>query len=106
MQVPHKSLLRFFIMAAVSGIVAGLLTVNDRTVSDKPIVLKGLRSPRSLAAISDGSVLVSEVLGGRLLRLIANSGVEVTQEGLPSPLGRPRRKLPPAASAAVLVEDT
>ena len=66
-------------MAAVSGIVAGLLTVfvNDRTVSDKPIVMKGLRSPRCLAAISDGSVRVSEVLGGRLLRLTASGGVEV-----------------------------
>ncbi len=95
-------------MGAVSGIVAGLLTVsvNDRTVSDKPIVMEGLGSPSGLAAISDGSVLVSEVLGGRLLRPIANSDVEVTQEGLPSPLGRPGGSYPTGALAAILVEGT
>jgi hypothetical protein len=86
MHIPRKSLLWSFIVAAVSGTVAGLPTVfvNDRTVSDKPTVLEGLRSPRSLAAISDGSVRVSEVLGGRLLRLTASGGVEVLQEGPPA----------------------
>jgi hypothetical protein len=108
MHLLRKSLLWSFIIVAVSGIVAGLLTVFvlDRTLGDRPILVEGLRSPRSLAALSDGSVLVSEVLGGRLLRLTANGDVEVIQEGLPATLGGPGGNYPTGASAAVLIDGT
>jgi glucose/arabinose dehydrogenase len=95
-------------VAAVLGVVVGLLTVFtiDQTVNGRPTLLDGLRSPRGLAALSDGNVLISEVLGGRLLRMTANGDLEVIQEGLPATLGGPGGNYPTGASAAVLFEGT
>ena len=67
-------------------------------------MLEDLKSPRGLTPLGNGSVLVSEVLGGRLLELALNGDMNVVQEGLPATLGGPGGNYPTGVSAAIFVE--
>lgn len=104
----RKSLLWSLCIAVISGIMAALFTtfIIGRTDNAKPLVLEGLQSPRGLTSLANGSVLVSEVMGGRLLSVGPSGKVEVIQQGLPATLGGPGGNYPTGVSAAVLVKDT
>ena len=64
-------------------------------------VLTGLKSPRGLAALDGGQLLVSEVLGGRLLQTDLNGEVKEVAVGLPATFGGPSGDYPIGVSSAV-----
>lgn len=67
----------------------------------RPVVVAGLQAPRGLSPLPDGSLLIAEVLGGRLLRLHPGGQVTVVAAGLPATLGGPTGRYPTGASAAI-----
>ena len=51
-------------------ILAIVISVDRKKVSViNPVVVTGLNTPRGLTQMDDGSLLIAEVRGGRLLRL-------------------------------------
>lgn len=65
-----------------------------------------LQAPRGITPLEDGSMLVAEVLGGRLLRMQPNGETTVIADGLPATLGGPTSTYPTGISAAVQIGDT
>ena len=97
---------RHLIIAITAGVVVGLLvaTLFGQTAVDRKPVLTGLQAPRGLAILGDGSLLIAEVLGGRLLRFDPNGNLSVVTSGLPATYGGPAERYPIGVSAAVYMD--
>lgn len=65
-----------------------------------------LQAPRGITPLDDGSILVTEVLGGRILHIQPNGETAVVADGLPATLGGPTSTYPTGISAAVRIDDT
>lgn len=90
---------------ALIGILLAGLGVRRATNPTAPL-LTDLQAPRGLIPLDDGSLLVAEVLGGRLLRLAPDGSIIVIANDLPATLSGPTSTYPTGISAAVLVDDT
>ena len=64
------------------------------------VVVTGLSSPRGLAPLDDGSLLIAEVGGGRLLRLSLDGAMDVVYDRIPHTLDGPEGA-PAGVSAAL-----
>ncbi len=69
-------------------------------------ILTGLKSPRGLTALDDGQLLVSEVLGGRLLKTDLKGAMTEVAVGLPATFGGPSGDYPIGVSVAILHDHT
>ena len=65
-------------------------------------LLTGLKSPRGLTALDGEQLLISEVLGGRLLRSDLKGKVTEVATGLPATFGGPSGDYPIGVSSAIL----
>jgi hypothetical protein len=106
--LPWKSMLWVVAVVLVTGLTAGLLTllILRQSPGVKDEVLTGLKAPRGLTLLDNGELLVSEVLGGRLLRISPEGEATVVQEGLPATLGGPGGGYPTGVSSAIKIEQT
>src|SRR5918996_4549240 len=106
--LPWKSMLWVVAVVLVTGLTAGLLTllILRQSPGVKDEVLTGLKAPRGLTLLDNGELLVSEVLGGRLLRINPEGEATVVQEGLPATLGGPGGGYPTGGSSAIKIEQT
>ena len=89
--------------AGVAGLLALFLIYLWLTTIEAPSapILTGLKSPRGLTALEGKQLLVSEVLGGRLLRTDLNGEVKEVAVGLPATFGGPSGDYPIGVSSAV-----
>lgn len=93
-------------LAGAVGIIAALfLGVALAGAAATRIPLRdGMRAPRGITPLDDGSMLVAEVLGGRLLRMQPDGATQVIADDLPATLGGPTSTYPTGISAAVEVD--
>lgn len=103
-----KSMLWTVAAALAAGLTAVLLTLLflRQAPTVKTEVLTGLKAPRGLTPLDNGDLLVSEVLGGRLLRVSPEGEATVVQEGLPATFGGPGGDYPIGVSSAIKIEQT
>ena len=94
---------RTFSAAGVIGLLALFLIYLWLSAINMPSapILTGLKSPRGLAVFDRGQLLVSEVLGGRLLQTDLNGEVKEVAAGLPATFGGPSGDYPIGVSSAV-----
>ena len=89
--------------AGVAGLLALFLIYLWLTAIEMPAtsILTGLKSPRGLTTLDGNQLLVSEVLGGRLLRTDLNGEVMEVAAGLPATFGGPSGDYPIGVSSAI-----
>lgn len=86
-----------------TGILISLLV--PQVADYRETLVEGLKAPRGITPLGDGSILIAEVLGGRLLRLTPAGELTTVQEGLPATLGGPGGGYPTGISASVRIQD-
>ena len=94
---------RILSAACVIGLLTLFLVYLWLTAIKMPSapILTGLKSPRGLTTLEGDQLLVSEVLGGRLLRTDLNGEVKEVAAGLPATFGGPSGDYPIGVSSAV-----
>ena len=92
-------------LVILSLVVGVLLTGCSSNESSPSIVIDGLASPRGLAALADGRLLISEGGGGRLLLIDRQNRITVLQDNLPRLQDGPEGA-PVGVSAAIQVDGT
>ena len=95
---------RILSAAGVIGLLALLPVYLWLTAIERPstLILTGLKSPRGLTALDGEQLLISEVLGGRLLRTDLKGKVTEVAAGLPATFGGPSGDYPIGVSSAIL----
>ena len=91
-------------ISVLAAIAAGLFIFFWLIDLDGPStpLLTGLKSPRGLTALDGEQLLVSEVLGGRLLQADLKGEIAVVATGLPTSFGGPSGDYPVGVAAAIL----
>ena len=91
-------------ISVLAAIAAGLVIFFWLTAIERPStpILTGLKSPRGLTALDGEQLLISEVLGGRLLRTDLKGKVTEVATGLPATFGGPSGDYPIGVSSAIL----